>query len=121
MSLRKRACILTAAALLAGFASPRFAAAQNEPATAGEDRAEDLVEVSLGDWGVKTRLASDLSRRISEIPLTISVPSDVASKVCPLDTSDLEQQGVVSPTRTCAAKTTSDELREEVRRVIGTE
>ncbi|MEX6505441.1 hypothetical protein [Jiella sp. M17.18] len=77
-----------------------------------------MVEVSLGDWGVKTRLAADLSQEIGDIPLTVSVPADVASRVCPVGADDLEQQVVVSPTRTCTAKSASPALRDAVRRTI---
>lgn len=82
------------------------------------DPTSALVEVSLGDWSVKTSIAEKLSRKTSEIPLTVKVSPDIASDVCPLDAGDLEQQVVISPTRTCAAKKTTEALEAEVRKVV---
>lgn len=83
-----------------------------------DDEQAMLVEVSLGDWGVKTSLASKLSRKISEIPLTVMVSPDIAHEVCPIDRGDLDQQAVVSPTRTCAAKKMTEALESAVRDVV---
>ena len=80
---------------------------------------EQAVEVSLGDWEVKTKLASDLSRKISDIPLTVKVSEEVAAEVCPLGSDDLAQQATVNPTRTCAAKSMTDALRQAVRHSLG--
>ncbi|MCQ0989422.1 hypothetical protein [Jiella marina] len=91
--------------------------ATDDPTLTDPDAA--LVEVSLGDWDVKTTLADHLSRKVSEIPLTVMVSQDIASEVCPQDPSDLQQQVVVSPSRTCAAKKATSALEEEVRRAIG--
>ncbi|MBB4001171.1 MAG: hypothetical protein V7704_14115 [Aurantimonas endophytica] len=88
-----------------------------EPA-ADVENPNGLVEVSLGDWGVKTALAKDLSMGIADVPLTISVPADMAAEVCPISDEDLEQQEVISPTRTCAAKSLTDGLRAEVRKQL---
>ncbi|NDV86850.1 hypothetical protein GTW51_09055 [Aurantimonas aggregata] len=77
-----------------------------------------LVEVSLGDWGVKTALAKDLSVGIADVPLTVAVPAALAADVCPVSGEDLEQQEVISPTRTCAAKSLTDGLRDEVRKQV---
>ncbi|MBP0615511.1 hypothetical protein J6595_07960 [Jiella sp. KSK16Y-1] len=82
------------------------------------DPATALVEVSLGDWKVKTAIADKLSRKVSDIPLTVKVSPEVAGDVCPLDRGDLDQQVVISPTRTCAAKKTSDALESEIRKVM---
>ncbi|MEF2553534.1 hypothetical protein VQ042_19610 [Aurantimonas sp. A2-1-M11] len=110
-----RATLLSAAIVLA-LQHP--AAAQVDlPVMDGEPGAE-LVEVSLGDWNLKTALASDLGIKASEIPLTISVSPELAGKVCPVSREDLAQQEVISPTRTCAAKEMTAELRDEVRRGI---
>ncbi|MBO0661127.1 hypothetical protein LQ948_00940 [Jiella sp. MQZ9-1] len=76
------------------------------------------VEVSLGDWTVKTAIAAKLSRKVSQIPLTVKVPPKIASEVCPQDSGDLEQQVIVSPTRTCAAKKATPALEDEVRKAI---
>lgn len=79
-----------------------------------------LVEVSLGDWKLKNELASDLGVTVSRIPLTVFVSPELASRACPISSDDLEQQQVISPTRTCAAKTMSDALRSEVRQHLRT-
>ena len=75
----------------------------------------NLVDVSLGDWALKNELASQLKVKVSQIPLTVAVPSKIASEVCPIGNDELDQQKVTSATRTCAAKQMSDELRDEVR------
>ncbi len=75
----------------------------------------NLVDVSLGDWTLKNELASQLQVKVSQIPLTVAVSSEVASQVCPIGHDELDQQKVTSATRTCAAKQMTDELREEVR------
>ncbi len=85
------------------------------------DPVDALVEVSLGDWEVKTSIAEKLSRKTSQIPLTVMVSPDIASDVCPVDAGDLEQQVTISPTRTCAAKKTTEALEAEVRKVVRTE
>ncbi|NDW07215.1 hypothetical protein [Jiella pacifica] len=112
---------LVGVALAFAFAASP-ASAQTETSSTSDPLASDeqsmLVEVSLGDWGVKTSLASKLSRKVSEIPLTVKVPSRVAREVCPIDRGDLEQQAVVSPTRTCAAKKMTDALESAVRDVV---
>ena len=82
------------------------------------DNADGLVEVSLGDWAVKTTLAQDLGVGIAEIPLTVSVPAEVAADVCPVSSDDLEQQEIISPTRTCAAKRLTEGLRSEVEKQL---
>lgn len=103
-------------------ASATAAAAQDGTSLIDDPAALDpeamLVEVSLGDWGVKTALASKLSRKISEIPLTVRVSPDIAHEVCPLDRRDLDQQAVVSPSRTCAAKKMTEALEAAVRDVV---
>lgn len=89
----------------------------SEPGTDVENPA-GLVEVSLGDWGVKTSLARELAVSIADVPLTVAVPAALAADVCPVSDEDLEQQEVISPTRTCAAKNLTDGLREEVRKQV---
>ncbi|UIJ73950.1 hypothetical protein [Aurantimonas sp. HBX-1] len=89
----------------------------SEPAADVENPAR-LVEVSLGDWGVKTALARDLAVGIADVPLTVAVPEALAAEVCPVSDEDLEQQEVISPTRTCAAKSLTDGLRDEVRKQV---
>lgn len=92
-------------------------ATPNAPAAAvaGDPIDSNLVDVSLGDWELKNKLASQLKVKVSQIPLTVAVTSDVASKVCPIGHDELDQQKVTSATRTCAAKQMTDELRETVR------
>ncbi|MBO0903959.1 hypothetical protein [Jiella sonneratiae] len=114
---------LFALAALAALHAPAFGQSAQSPAAAAEDPiASDpdkvLVEVSLGDWQVRTSLAAKLSRKISDIPLTVKVAPDLADAVCPLDRGALDQQVVVSPTRTCAAKKTTEALEAEVRKVV---
>ena len=75
----------------------------------------NLVDVSLGDWALKNELATQLQVKVSQIPLTVAVSSDVASQVCPIGHDELDQQKVTNATRTCAAKQMTDELRETVR------
>ncbi|MCE7029823.1 hypothetical protein [Jiella avicenniae] len=115
---RRRLVASTLAVVVAASA----ASAQTAPAAADDPVAADeqsmLVEVSLGDWGVKTSLASKLSRKISDIPLTVTVSPDIAHEVCPIDRGDLDQQAVVSPRRTCAAKKTTEALESAVRDVV---
>lgn len=80
-----------------------------------EGGTESTVEVSLGDWDVRTTIAKTLGAAVSDVPLTVSVEPDLASKVCPIKETDLEQQAVTSPTRTCAAKSAVPELIEAVK------
>ena len=68
-----------------------------------EGGTESTVEVSLGDWDVRTTIAKTLGAAVSDVPLTVSVETD------------LEQQAVTSPTRTCAAKSAVPELIEAVK------
>ncbi len=127
-SMLFEAVVGAAGRALAGLAlamlmiSAHPAAAQDAAAPTEDPAALDpdtmMVEVSLGDWGVKTALASKLDRKISDIPLTVRVPPDVAHEVCPLDQSDLDQQAVVSPRRTCAAKKMTEALEAAVRDVL---
>ncbi|WP_139798308.1 hypothetical protein [Fulvimarina manganoxydans] len=77
---------------------------------------QSTVEVSLGDWDVRTKIAESLNASVSDVPLTVSVEPDLASKVCPVKETDLEQQAVTSPTRTCAAKSAIPELIEAVKK-----
>lgn len=96
---------------IAGFAQVA------DPAADVENPA-GLVEVSLGDWGVKTTLANELEIGIGEVPLTVAVPAEIAAEVCPISSDDLEQQETISPTRTCAAKSLTDGLRSEVEKQL---
>lgn len=77
--------------------------------------ASDGVDVSLGDWDVKTEISKQLDLSISDVPLTVSVEPDLASQICPVRESDLEQQEIVSAVRTCAAKSVTDDLLEAVK------
>ena len=106
--------LLLAGAMAAALQYP--AAAQTEALALDGEPGSEFVEVSLGDWDLKTALATDLGIKVSELPLTISVTPELAGKVCPISREDLAQQEVISPTRTCAAKEMTDELRDEVRR-----
>ncbi|WAJ26403.1 hypothetical protein [Antarcticirhabdus aurantiaca] len=80
---------------------------------------ERMVEVSLGDWGVKNEVASALEVGISDVPLTVVVDTNLAAEVCPIGQDDLSEQSVVAATRTCAAKTfvpaLADRAREQMR------
>lgn len=91
-----------------------------DPADLPDAPSPTMVEVSLGDWTLKNELASQLGVKVSQIPLTVAVSADLASKACPISSDDLEQQQVISPTRTCAAKTMSNELRDEVGKHLRT-
>ncbi|MCB8837772.1 hypothetical protein [Aurantimonas sp. VKM B-3413] len=117
MSICWRDLWATAALAVIAFGGAVHPAAA-QPEDPAEIAREQGVEVSLGDWAVKTQLASDLSRKISDIPLTVRVPEDVAAEVCPLGSDDLAQQATVNPTRTCAAKSLTDALKEAVRRSL---
>ncbi|MDY8110571.1 hypothetical protein U0C82_15620 [Fulvimarina sp. 2208YS6-2-32] len=75
----------------------------------------DLVDVSLGDWKVRTTLADGLSLSVSDVPLTIALPPELASEVCPIREQDLDQQETVAAVRTCAAKSVNPDLIEAVR------
>ncbi|TFF21629.1 hypothetical protein E3C22_13105 [Jiella endophytica] len=112
------AAMLALAALTGPVAAQTVGSVAEDPIEA--DPATALVEVSLGDWEVKNSIASKLSRKLSDIPLTVRVKPDIANDVCPLGRSDLDQQVAISPTRTCAAKKTSEALEAEVRKVIPT-
>ncbi len=124
--------ILTASFLALGVhAYPAFAQSEDESVTplpeqdlsepaqslASEEDpiASDQVDVSLGDWDVRTSISEQLDIAISDIPLTVSVEPDLASKICPVRESDLQQQEIVSAVRTCAAKSVNDDLLEAVR------
>lgn len=80
---------------------------------------ERMVEVSLGDWGVKNEVASALQVGLAEVPLTVVVDTGLAAEVCPISRDDLTEQSVVAATRTCAAKTyvpaLADKAREQMR------
>ena len=106
--------LVLAAAIATALQHP--AAAQTEAPTMADELGSEFVEVSLGDWDLKNALATDLGIKVSEVPLTISVTPELAGKVCPISREDLAQQEVISPTRTCAAKEMTEELRDEVRR-----
>ncbi|SKA34388.1 hypothetical protein [Consotaella salsifontis] len=82
-----------------------------------ESEAPRLVRVSLGDWGVKTKLASELDIGIAEVPLTIDIDSRLAGVVCPVSRDDLQQQAVRAD-RSCAAKTVVPELLDAVTREV---
>ncbi|MEF2074562.1 hypothetical protein [Consotaella aegiceratis] len=75
---------------------------------------EAMVEVSLGDWTLKNALADALGIKVSSVPLTVQVTPDTAAEVCPVSQTDLEQQQVVQVSRTCAAKTLTDDLKTAV-------
>ncbi|MER0239616.1 hypothetical protein [Fulvimarina sp. MAC8] len=79
--------------------------------TNGEDPiSSEKVDVSLGDWDVRTKISEELSVAISDLPLTIAIDPDLASEVCPVRESDLDQQETVSAVRTCAAKSVNEDL-----------
>ncbi|KQT83399.1 hypothetical protein [Aurantimonas sp. Leaf443] len=117
-----RTSIRVSAALLGLLAAgPAFAQTQTAPTTVPSEVVDpgnpgNLVRVSIGDWSVKTGLASELGVKTSALPMTVSVSPEIAARVCPLGRDDLEQQKVVSATRTCAAKSATPELREAVGR-----
>ena len=95
---------------------PAAASGKSSPSVpAGDPIDSNLVDVSLGDWKLKNELATQLQVKVSQIPLTIAVSSDVASQVCPIGHDELDQQKVTNATRTCAAKQMTDELRKTVR------
>ncbi|MEN3793343.1 hypothetical protein [Fulvimarina sp. MAC3] len=75
----------------------------------------NLVDVSLGDWDVRTEISKQLDIAISDVPLTIVVEPELASEICPVRDSDLKQQQDVSAVRTCAAKSVNDDLLKAVR------
>ena len=106
--------------VLAAVGGPAVAQTAQAPVEdlIADDPEAALVEVSLGDWELKTAIAEKFSRKISDIPLTVKVSPEIASEVCPLDEGDLAQQVVISPTRTCAAKKTSDALEAELSKVM---
>ena len=108
--------IAASAAIHLSLATAGVAQVEN-PAPDAENPA-GLVEVSLGDWGVKTALARELDVGIGDMPLTVAVPAEVAAEVCPISSDDLEQQEIISPTRTCAAKSLTESLRSEVQKQL---
>lgn len=106
----------TEAAPASPGSAPAASAAEAVPLQpVGDPVDSNLVDVSLGDWELKNELASQLKVKVSQIPLTVAVPSDIASRACPIGNDELDQQKVTSATRTCAAKQLTDELRDEVR------
>jgi hypothetical protein len=114
----RRAVQLIAAGVATHIALTAAGHAQVTDPAADVENPARLVEVSLGDWGVKTTLARELNVGIADVPLTIAVPAEVAAEVCPVSSTDLDQQEVVSPTRTCAAKSLTDGLRSEVLKQV---
>ncbi|RFC66339.1 hypothetical protein DYI37_02495 [Fulvimarina endophytica] len=131
--MRTHRTVLTVSTLLFGLATGSvFAQSQDAPASSddvmqslsesadvligNEDPiASDKIDVSLGDWNVRTTIADKLSASISAIPLTVAVEPELASEVCPVREEDLEQQETVSAIRTCAAKSVNDDLVEATK------
>lgn len=99
---------LSGAILAVALASPL---AQAHAQSAG------LVNVDLRNARILNNVANDLSIDISNIPITVQVPINVAANVCNVDVAVLAtslEKGVTS----CYAQGTSTALNRKVQRVV---
>ena len=98
MKLVNKWCAVSLFALLA--AAPAFA------------QQSGLVNVNLTN--VKTEIAKNINVDVSQIPVTVQVPIDVAANVCGVAVNVLSSQAQQG-TASCDAKTTNEALNQIVQ------
>ncbi len=81
----------------------------------GQVNANNLVNVNVSN--VANQIAKNLSVNVSQIPVTVQVPVDVAAQVCGVDVNVLTQQAAQG-NATCTARQTSSALNSVVQQQI---
>lgn len=76
-----------------------------------------LVNVDLRNAKILNNVANDLSIDISNIPVTVQVPIDLAANVCQIDVAVLAKIVDKGPA-SCYAQGTSSALNRRVQRVV---
>ena len=74
-----------------------------------------LVNVDISN--IRTEIAKNINVNVSQVPVTVQVPIDVAANVCGVSAAVLADQAK-SGTATCTAKSASSALNEVVQNQI---
>lgn len=83
----------------------------------GQVQASNLVNVNLSNITVKNDIAKGINVDVSQIPVTVQAPIDVAAVVCGVSVDALTSQ-VQQGNNTCTAKSTNTALNEIVQNQI---
>lgn len=102
MNLHKKAYVVLLLALVAAFAFAQV-------------NANNLVNVNVSN--VANQIAKNLSVNVSQIPVTVQAPIDVAAQVCSVAVNVLTQQAAQG-NATCTAQQTSSALNNIVQQQI---
>lgn len=83
----------------------------------GQVQAGNLVNVNLSNTTVKTDIAKNINVDVSQVPVTVQAPVDVAAAVCGVAVDALTSQ-VQQGNNTCTAKSTNTALNQIVQNQI---
>ena|SRR5689334_22139701 len=104
-SIRKAWIALPFAAAVLGYSLPSFA------------QQSGLVNVDLRNAKILNNIANHLNVNVSNIPVTVQVPVDVAANVCGVAV-DILSQAVSHGGANCFAQGDSKALNKQVQRVM---
>jgi hypothetical protein len=106
MNTVRKACVAVSfAAAVVGYSLPSSA------------QQAGLVNVDLRNARILNNIANHLNVNVSNIPITVQVPIDVAANVCAVSV-DILSQSAANRGANCYAQTTSHALVQQVQKVM---